>query len=122
MISTKAHSEPKKLELKIDNINIEYVNFFNFLSLTIDSRLTWENHTINMSNKCLIIIGTLNRIKYFVPLNIRLLYYKRRSIYLCSAKDPVLQGSQSRRVYRRKGTIVNNREPPADSATTPLSH
>ena len=35
----------KKLELKTDNINIEYVNFFNFLGLTIDSRLTWENHT-----------------------------------------------------------------------------
>ena len=34
MISTKAHTEPKKLELKIDNINIEYVNFFNFLGLT----------------------------------------------------------------------------------------
>ena len=36
MISTKAHSEPKKLELKIDNINIEYVglHFFNFLGLT----------------------------------------------------------------------------------------
>ena len=31
MISTKAHSEPKKLELKIDNINIEFVTFFNFL-------------------------------------------------------------------------------------------
>ena len=30
MISTKTHTEPKKLELKIDNINIEYVNFFNF--------------------------------------------------------------------------------------------
>ena len=75
MISTKAYSEPKKLELKIDNINIEYVNFFNFLGLTIDSRLTWENHTINMSNKCLRIIGTLNRIKYFVPLNIRLMLY-----------------------------------------------
>ena len=75
MISTKAHSEPKILELKIDNINIEYVNFFNFLGLTIDSRLTWENHTINMSNKCLRIIGTLNRIKYFVPLNIRLMLY-----------------------------------------------
>ena len=77
MISTKAHSEPKKLELKIDNINIEYVNFFNFLGLTIDSRLTWENHTtcINMSNKCLRIIGTLNIIKYFVPLNVRLMLY-----------------------------------------------
>ena len=63
MISTKAHTEPNKLELKIDNINIEYVNFFNFLGLTIDSRLTWENHTINMSNKCLRIIGTLNNTK-----------------------------------------------------------
>ena len=28
-----------------------------------------------MSNKCLRIIGTLNRIKYFVPLNIRLMLY-----------------------------------------------
>ena len=59
MISTKAHTAPKKLELKIDNINIEYVNFLNFLGLTIDSHLTWENHTINVSNKCLRIIGTL---------------------------------------------------------------
>ncbi len=42
MITTKAHTEPKKLELKIDNINIEYVNFFNFLGLTIDSHLTWD--------------------------------------------------------------------------------
>ena len=51
MLSTKAHTEPKKSELKIDNINIEYVNFFNFLGLTIDLHLTWENHTINMSTK-----------------------------------------------------------------------
>ena len=75
MISTKAHTEPKKLESTIDNITIECVNFFNFLGLTIALRLTWENHTINMSNKCLIIIGTLNRIKYVVPLNIRLMLY-----------------------------------------------
>ena len=34
----------------------------------------------------------------------RYLYYKRRRLYLCSAKDPVLHGSGSRRVYRRKGT------------------
>ena len=75
MISTKAHTAPKKLELKIDNINIEYVHFFNFLGLTIDSHLAWENHNINVSNKCLRIIGILNRIKYFVPLNIRLMLY-----------------------------------------------
>ena len=77
MISTKAHSEPKKLELKIHNINIEYVNFFNFLGLTIDSRLTWENHTINMSNKILMLKNYWNikQNKIFVPLNIRLMLY-----------------------------------------------
>ena len=57
MISTKARTEPKKLELQIGNTNIEYVGFFIFLGLTIDSRLTWENHAINMSNQCLRIIG-----------------------------------------------------------------
>ena len=61
MISTKAHTETKNLVLKTDNINIEYVIFCQLLGLTIDSHLTWENHTINMSNKCLRIIGTLNR-------------------------------------------------------------
>ena len=35
------------------------------------------------------------------------LYYKRRDPYLCSAKAPVLEGSGSRRLYRRKGTSVN---------------
>ena len=34
------------------------------------------------------------------------LYYKRRRLYLCSAKDPVLHGSGSRRGYRRKGTSL----------------
>ena len=75
MISPKAHTEPKKLELKIDNINIEYVNFFNLLGFTVDLRLTWQNHTTNMSNECLRIIGTLNIMKYCVPWNIRLMLY-----------------------------------------------
>ena len=35
------------------------------------------------------------------------LYYKWGDLYLCSAKAPVLQGSGSRRVYRRKGTSVD---------------
>ena len=38
---------------------------------------------------------------------IQSLYYKRRSLYLCSAKAPLLPGSVSRRVYRRKGTSLD---------------
>ena len=37
----------------------------------------------------------------------RYLYYKRRSLYLCSAKAPLLPGYVSRRVYRRKGTSLD---------------
>ena len=32
---------------------------------------------------------------------------KRRSLYLCSAKAPLLPGSVSRRVYRRRGTSLD---------------
>ena len=37
----------------------------------------------------------------------QLLYYKRGDPYRCSAKAPVLEGSGSRRLYRRKGTSVD---------------
>ena len=76
------------------------------------------------------------------------LYYKRRSLYLCSAKAPLLPGSVNRRGKVRVSTVFmcvcsmfrpsdilllvkngfvvgvrcqGNREPRADGATTPLS-
>ena len=38
--------------LQIDGIHIESVDHFNFLGLTVDSRMTWNNQTTNISNKC----------------------------------------------------------------------
>ena len=35
------------------------------------------------------------------------LYYKRGDPYICSAKAPVLEGSGSRCLYRRKGPSVD---------------
>ena len=46
MFSTKAHTEPTKLEYRI-------CKCLQLLGLIIDLHLTWENHTTNMSNKCL---------------------------------------------------------------------
>ena len=40
------------LTLKIDNINIEQVDEFNFLGLTLDTNLTWKKHVNKIANKC----------------------------------------------------------------------
>ena len=37
--------------LQISNTNIEKVNEFNFLGLTLDTRLDWKRHSNNTSNK-----------------------------------------------------------------------
>ena len=62
---------PKKqiqhLTLKIDGINIEKVEEFNFLGLTMDTNLKWKKHTDKISNKCSKITGVLNRLNLLVP-------------------------------------------------------
>ena len=75
MLFTKSRTEPRQLLLKVDDTAIDYVDYFIFLGLNIDYRMTWKNHTINISNKCLRAIGILNRIKHVIPINIRLLLY-----------------------------------------------
>ena len=37
--------------------------------------MTWKNHTDNISNKCMRVIGTLNRIKHILPTQTRILLY-----------------------------------------------
>ena len=48
MISKKQRANIVKPILQIDGINIESVDHFNFLGLTLDSRMTWNNHTTNI--------------------------------------------------------------------------
>ena len=57
------------LNIKIDNIDIEKVEEFNFLGLTIDTNLNWKKHTEKISNKCSKTIGILNRIKRVLEIN-----------------------------------------------------
>ena len=70
---------PKKeieiLTLKIDNTNIDRVEEFNFLGLTIDTHLKWKKHTDKISNKCSKLTGILNRLKYVFPQDIKCLLY-----------------------------------------------
>ena len=68
MVFKKTTTTNIKLTLTIDQVLIDRVDNFNFLGLTIDSQMTWKKHTDNISNKCLRVIGTLNRIKHIFKL------------------------------------------------------
>ena len=49
--------------LKISNTHIVKVNEFNFLGLTLDTKLDWKRHSNNTSNKISRTIGVLNKLK-----------------------------------------------------------
>ena len=60
-------NEIQHLTLKIDGVNIEKVESFNFLGLAMDTNLKWKKHTDKISNKCSKITGVLNRLKLLFP-------------------------------------------------------
>ena len=70
---------PNKLitvpNLQINNTNIEKVDEFNFLGLTLDTNISWKNHYNNTSNKISRTIGVLNKIKHILPQHIKVIIY-----------------------------------------------
>ena len=75
MISHVPNNDIQYLTLKIDNVIIEKVDEFSFLWLTVDTNLNWEIHSEKICNKCTKMIGILNRLKYVLPLGIKIMLY-----------------------------------------------
>ena len=72
-----------KLNIKIDNIEIEQVSVTKFLGIIINENLTWENHIKAVKNKISKSMGILEKIKSNVPCVIlRNLYFTLLQPYL----------------------------------------
>ena len=71
MIFRGPRKETQTLTVKINNINIEQVDEFNFLGLTLDTNLTRNK----IANKCSKTTGVLNKLKHVLPLDIKTLLY-----------------------------------------------
>ena len=54
---------------------IEKVDELNFLGLSMDTNLNWKKHSEKICNKCTKMIGILNRLKYVLPLGIKIMLY-----------------------------------------------
>ena len=48
---------------------------FILLLITIHISLNWKKHSEKISNKCTKMIGILNRLKYVLPLGIKIMLY-----------------------------------------------
>ena len=57
----------RKIEIKIDNNNIEEVSHIKFLGAYIDNNLTWKTHLSKKANQILRVNGILTRLKNFTP-------------------------------------------------------
>ena len=62
-------------KLKINGILIEKVKTFNFLGMTIDEHMTWKPHIQKVACKMAQTIGTMKRLKKFLPQNIMKMLY-----------------------------------------------
>ena len=66
-------------KLEIDGTSKECVNSFNYLGITIDKHLNWQDHINSIANKISKYIGILNKLKKIcmaqnVALDVQLLY------------------------------------------------
>ena len=62
-------------KIKIQNIEVECADEFNFLGLIIHKHLKWDSHITKIATKIRNIIGIMYRIKHMVPSNILLTIY-----------------------------------------------
>ena len=68
--------------LTINDAEIERVNTFNFLGITLENA-TWKSHISILSNKISKYSGILNRLKHYLPLHImRMLYCSLVNLHL----------------------------------------
>ena len=61
--------------LEIDETSIEFVNNFNYLGITIDKHMSWQDHINNIANKISKYIGIINKLKKYVSPKTLLLMY-----------------------------------------------
>jgi hypothetical protein len=75
MIFHNPRKKIKELKLHIENTSIDRIQDFNFLGLTVNESLDWKSHIDKISNKISRSIGILNRLKHFLPLEIKKMLY-----------------------------------------------
>ena len=87
------------LKLFINDTRIEYVKEFNFLRNVVDEQMSWNAHTQKIASRIGCVVGTLNRLKRFLPSEILKMIYN--ALILPHLNYGVLLwGNNIKRVFR----------------------
>ena len=94
--------------LKMINIQIEHITFFNFLGIILQENLKWERHLNPVSNKISKVIGTISKLTQCVPRNVLLTLYN--NLICPHLNDGITLSGYSNldRIFRIKKGSKNN--------------
>ena len=67
MIFFKHPGTIPKLSISINGNPVEQVTNFNFLCITLDQNITWNDHILKISIKVASVIGIMNKLKNIFP-------------------------------------------------------
>ena len=92
-------------KLMINKVPIEYVKEFNFLGITLDECMTWNRHINKIACKLSCTIGTLKRLKRFLPFYVLKMLYN--SLVLPYMNYGILTwGTNIKRIEKLQKTAV----------------
>lgn len=88
-----------KPKIYINDTEVEHVQYFKFLGITIDHHLDWKAHVTQLRNKLLSVTGILSRLKHTLPLDVKLKIY--HSLFGCHLNyGLLLWGHNSDRIFK----------------------
>ena len=96
-------------EIKLKNITVERVEYFNFLGVTLDQHLNWKAHMDNVAIKISKYNGLLCKFKHFFPFTI--LYTLYNSLILTHLTYAILawgNNSKSTYLFKIQKKVIRN--------------
>ena len=75
MIYRPHNKSVNDIKIQMDGKYIHRVDNFNLLGIVLNEKLDWKPHVNMISIKISKSVGVLNRLKYMLPLNVRLTIY-----------------------------------------------
>ena len=108
MVFTSKKINFDEIKLQVNNHNIQRVSVHKFLGIEIDSKLTWNEHTVVVCNKISKTIGVLSKLRFLPTCILRTLYNTLilPHIYYCAEVWAMTSQTNLNRIMRTQKKAI----------------